>query len=251
MSQIRRLPFEGAINFRDIGGYPAGPGRQTRWGRIYRSDSLAELTALDLERLDALGLYGLIDYRLPEEVLAKPDRLPGGHGIRTLNPGFLPEKTQDMLERIGSGSITTDEVIAEVTHHYTLFAKRHITNYRAFFELVLEADGKPVLIHCTSGKDRTGWGVALMLLAAGCPDEVAAEDYVLTNTYRRDVRFLFKDAIASEALDVLTSARPVYIATALTELRRLHGPADDWMDVLDLDAADRRQLRALLTEPAS
>ena len=72
----RRLDFEGAVNFRDIGGYPAGAGRRTRWRTLYRADSLADLTPADLDRLDALGLRTLIDFRLPEERRAKPDRLP-------------------------------------------------------------------------------------------------------------------------------------------------------------------------------
>jgi protein-tyrosine phosphatase len=63
----RRLPFEGAVNFRDMGGYPAGAGRRTRWARLYRADNLGDLTPADLTRLDALGLRTLIDFRLPLE----------------------------------------------------------------------------------------------------------------------------------------------------------------------------------------
>ena len=39
----RRVKLEGAYNFRDLGGYPAINGRRTKWGRIYRSDSLTRL----------------------------------------------------------------------------------------------------------------------------------------------------------------------------------------------------------------
>ena len=38
-------------------------GRQTRWGRLYRSDTLHELTEPDVERLRALGLRTVIDLR--------------------------------------------------------------------------------------------------------------------------------------------------------------------------------------------
>ncbi|MGB2202542.1 MAG: tyrosine-protein phosphatase [Pseudooceanicola atlanticus] len=249
--QQRKLPFEGAANFRDLGGYPAGPGRQTRWHLVYRSDSLAELTEADLDRLDALDLFALFDFRLPDEAAQKPDRLPDGHAIRLANPGFLPENTDVMLARIRRGQITAAEVIAEVTGHYTLFAERHIANYRDYFRTLLEADGRPVLIHCTSGKDRTGWGSALTLLAAGCDDDTAARDYVLTDQYRRDVAFMFPGGVATETLDVLTSARRAYIDTALATLRRRHGPGNDWMAELGFDTADRQALQALLTEPTA
>lgn len=251
MTGTRRLPFEGAVNFRDLGGYPAGPGRRTRWRRVYRSDSLAELTASDLERLDALELYGICDFRLPGEARAKPNRLPARHRMQLINPGFLPENTQWMLDEIGAGRMTPERVTEEVTEHYRHFAARHVANYLPYFRMLIEADGRPVLIHCTSGKDRTGWGSALTLLAAGADDAVAEEDYVLTNDYRRDVRFLFRGGqAAAPILETLTSARPVYIRTALAELRRLYGRGDSWMEALPLDHSERVQLRALLSEPA-
>lgn len=250
MSEERRLPFEGAANFRDLGGYPAGADRRTRWGRVYRSDSLAELTEADVVQLSALDLFALFDFRLPEEAAAKPDRLPVGHSIRLSNPGFLPENTDVMLALIRRGEITAQEIIEEVTGHYVLFAEHHIANYRDYFRTLLEADSRPVLIHCTSGKDRTGWGSALTLLAAGCSDETAAQDYVLTDLYRRDVGFMFPDGIDAETMAALTSARRAYIDTALSTLRKRHGPGDGWMAELDFDRADRHALRGLLTEPA-
>ena len=53
MPPDRHVPLAGASNFRDFGGYPAAGGRQVRWGRLYRSDRLSELTATTFERLRA------------------------------------------------------------------------------------------------------------------------------------------------------------------------------------------------------
>lgn len=248
MTKVQKLPFEGAANFRDLGGYPAGANRRTRWHQVYRSDSLAELTNPDLTRLAALDLFALFDFRLPEEAAANPDRLPPDHAIRLANPGFLPENTETMLARVRSGTITPQEVVKEVTGHYVLFAERHIPNYASYFRALLEADGRPVLIHCTSGKDRTGWGAALTLLAAGCSDETAAQDYVLTDRYRRALGFMFPAGVNPETMHVLTSARRGYIDAALSTLRQRHGPGDGWMDELGFDATDRRALRRALTE---
>ena len=44
----RVLPLEGANNFRDIGGYRTGDGKTVRWGYLYRSDHLHNLTDKDL-----------------------------------------------------------------------------------------------------------------------------------------------------------------------------------------------------------
>src|SRR5271166_4913778 len=64
----RLLPLVGAYNFRDLGGYPTTDGRQTRWGRLFRSDTLHELTDEDLDAVRALGLVTVIDLRTPTEV---------------------------------------------------------------------------------------------------------------------------------------------------------------------------------------
>src|ERR1035441_6801299 len=42
-STDRLVPLEGAFNFRDLGGYAGAGGRATRWGRLFRSDTLHEL----------------------------------------------------------------------------------------------------------------------------------------------------------------------------------------------------------------
>lgn len=52
----RFLRLDGAPNSRDLGGYQTGDGRRTRWGRLFRSDGLGELTDPDRVRLARLGL---------------------------------------------------------------------------------------------------------------------------------------------------------------------------------------------------
>ena len=71
---LRRLPLEGASNFRDLGGYQASDGRQVRWGKVYRSGALDRLTDGDLAALSALGLRTICDLRHPEEQTAFPTR---------------------------------------------------------------------------------------------------------------------------------------------------------------------------------
>lgn len=242
----RRLPFEGAVNVRDLGGYPCRDGGRTEWRRVYRADSLADLTDADLESLERLGLYGLVDFRLDDERERKPDRLPPSHGLRLLQAGFLPRGTQDMLRDVADGRLSPEEIRAEVERHYRLFPQEHLPDYAAMFRLVIEADGRPVLVHCTSGKDRTGFGAALLLRAADVPDETIAEDYALTNAYRRDLRFMFGPQVSAAALETLTAAHPEYIRVALGELSRMHPQVESWLEAMGLDAAERRAARRLL-----
>lgn len=40
---------------------------------------------------------------------------------------------------------------------------------------------KPLVVHCTAGKDRTGVIIALLLSIAGVDDKAIAEEYALTD----------------------------------------------------------------------
>lgn len=246
----RLIALDGAVNFRDIGGYRTGTDRHLRWQRVYRSDSLAELTAADLQTLQGLGLYAISDFRLPLEREKKPDRLPEGHNMRLLTPGFIPRGTEEMLRQIFKGQLAAETIRAEVTRHYRLFATEHLGEYVSTFRMILEAEGRPVLLHCTSGKDRTGFGIALLMLAAGCDETAVTEDYLITNSYRRDIGFMFSADADPAAIEMLTAAQPEYIATALAALRQTHGAPDNWLATMGFDGEDRVVLRALLTEPA-
>src|SRR5260370_13163798 len=75
----RHVGLDGAVNVRDIGGYRSAYGLEVMRGRLFRGDSLSQLTPSDVERLDQLGLRTVIDFRTPGEVLLSgPDRLPYG-----------------------------------------------------------------------------------------------------------------------------------------------------------------------------
>ncbi len=247
----RRLDFEGAVNFRDMGGYPAGPGRQTRWHTLYRADSLADLTAADLERLHALGLRTLIDFRLPEERGAKPDRLPDGHTITIIEPGFVPAGTLEMLRLVHAGAIQPAEIERRVTAQYRLFGIDHLPEYRRVIEAAVGRDSYPLLLHCTSGKDRTGFGIAILLLAAGVPMDTVLEDYDLTNHYRRPVPHLFGPETSEAVSRLLLSAQTKYLEAAIDEMEKAFGSFDAYLAKgLGVDDAARARLVELLTEPA-
>lgn len=247
---VRRLPFEGAVNFRDIGGYPTLDGRVTRWNAVYRSDSLADLTPADLDRFAALGIRTLCDFRTEQERLRKPNRLPQGHGIQVAEISFIPTGTVNMLAAINAGEFGPEEIQQEVTTHYRKFVRDHGAEYRRMFELLLADDGLPFLMHCTSGKDRTGFGAASLLTALRVPRDQVVADYVMTNDFRRDIAHLFPNAISQPALQTLTSANARYIETALDEIEAAFGSEDAWLESMGVDGHRRRMLIDRLTVEA-
>jgi protein-tyrosine phosphatase len=71
----RRLPFEGAGNFRDLGGYPTSSGGTTKWNLVYRSDGLQNLTDTDLDHYESLGVRVVYDLRRDDERERLPNRV--------------------------------------------------------------------------------------------------------------------------------------------------------------------------------
>jgi protein-tyrosine phosphatase len=247
----RRLALEGAVNFRDLGGYPAGPGRRTRWRRLFRSDNLGALTQADVAEIADLGIAGLVDFRLEIERRMHPNRLPYG-GPRTLELGFLPVGTLEMLSRVRAGKITVAEIEAEVISHYRRFVTDHAEIYSRMIAFAADPSNHPLLIHCTSGKDRTGFGSAVLLRALGVPRETVEQDYLLTNQYIRDVSHLFGPQTPREIVDWLLSAQQSYIHAALDEIDARFGGIDGYLaEGLGVDPATRARLAELLTEEAS
>src|SRR5438046_88728 len=103
---IRRLPLEGAKNFRDLGGYRTFDGHYVRWGLVYRSNHLVNLTAKDFEYLNSLGIRLIRYVRSDRERARAPD-----HWVGT-TPEFLAvpigsnlitsPSAEDLISRIGA-----------------------------------------------------------------------------------------------------------------------------------------------------
>ena len=43
----RHQPFEGVVNFRDLGGYETTDGRRVKWGQVFRSGHLSSVSEKD------------------------------------------------------------------------------------------------------------------------------------------------------------------------------------------------------------
>src|SRR5688500_5815791 len=80
MPMDRLVPLEGALNFRDLGGYTGLDGRTVRWGRVFRSDALHTLSDVDRETLRSIGLRAIYDLRKSHERRKQPTALPANHG---------------------------------------------------------------------------------------------------------------------------------------------------------------------------
>lgn len=256
------LPFEGARNFRDLGGWPAAGGKTVRWGLLFRGPSTAGLTSpADRALLDSLGLKLILDLRSVKESERTPDLVPEGAGLIQQcalcaadghEIGFSPEDIA--LLRQTAPADAGEEGFLQGMYLQMLQGNRA---YQILFQ-ALEAGRAPLLFHCTAGKDRTGVAAMLILLALGTPDEAIHTDFALTNRYRRAAIDAY---VASHAEEIAADpARERYyqwtagvnpeLAPFVLETIRNHwGSAEAYLEAeYGLDSDRLARLRQMYTE---
>ncbi len=179
----REIKLQGSINFRDLGGYPAKDGKHIKWGKIYRSAEISNLTEQDLARLNTLSINRVFDFRGPMEVSKAPDRLPAT-AQRISLPAGSEQVGNDMsafmkaMQKAKSG----DSLMLTYYTGIEPFKDR----YKPIFNQLLNESGdSAILFHCTAGKDRTGIFAALLLYALDVDTAFIMQDYLASNNYIR------------------------------------------------------------------
>lgn len=184
----RRLPLEGTINFRDLGGYETTEGRRVKWGKVFRSDHLSRLTDRDIAFLQRMEIQCVCDLRTSAEAQKRPDRFPGdGPGtylhLPIDNLKFNPTTLFQRLKK-GDTSWLTPEFLID---GYILNLDQFAAVWREIFRRLADPHQLGLVFHCTGGKDRAGTCAALVLLALGVPQETVIRDHGLSNIFIADV----------------------------------------------------------------
>jgi protein-tyrosine phosphatase len=253
----RRLPVAGAANLRDLGGYTTRDGRALRWGVLYRSDALSDLSDQDVAYLERLRLRRVVDFRSATERERDPDRLPDGVTAvwqPIAGRGLDPRALQDQML---AGELSADQAAAWLIESNRAFVGEFRQVYARFLRELADPANLPTLFHCTAGKDRTGFAAALVLLALGVPRETAMNDYLLTNTFTQEttwrrlqmIRIMSLFRTNPDDVQPLFEARESYLGAAFAAIEQTPGATDAYLrDALGIDDALRAQLRANLLE---
>jgi protein-tyrosine phosphatase len=248
MERARLLPLVGAFNFRDLGGYPVAGGGATRWDRLYRSDTLHELTEGDIETLADVGLRTVIDLRTPEEVSRNGRGRLARSGAEYLNLSVLPTE--------GGESIAAPAPEAGMSERYLWYLEVGAGALVRAFEALADERSYPVVFHCTAGKDRTGVLASLVLEACGVDRDAIVTDYVLTEE-RLDLILerLRRDPHVGPRLENVARSRLAVEASAmegfLGGLDGRFGGLRGWATRAGLDGAVLDQIVRLLVEPVA
>ena len=237
----RHLNLSGASNFRDLGGYPTADGRTVRWRQIFRSNHLGHLTEDDAAVLRQLGVRSAFDFRGTEERTAAQCGMPE---ITVHSLPVEPTVVASLRAIVATGTpLSTDHAIAVMRESYSGYVQHNTERYRTLFKHLLE-DSAPLVIHCTAGKDRTGFACALILHTLGVSQDTISEDYLLTNRfYRRDPNH--STDLPDEIRQVLGSVQEAFLAAAFEAIDADYGDLETYLrEGLGLGKAERAHLEA-------
>ncbi|WP_322966147.1 tyrosine-protein phosphatase [Sphingomonas fuzhouensis] len=177
----RVLPLQGGRNFRDLGGYRTSDGRTVKWGLLYRSGQMHDLTPADYVALQKRGIRTVCDFRDTRERTAEPTLWPAGQRPKVLSDDYALDMRSLMLPG-DPATWTHEQVVTAMTATYPKLLAQFNGQYRRMFAELLAGDA-PLAFHCTAGKDRTGVAAALLLTALGVPRATIVADYLLSNQH--------------------------------------------------------------------
>jgi protein-tyrosine phosphatase len=256
----RVLAFEGIANFRDLGGYPTLDGRTVKWGKLYRSGTLADASRSDLEYLEDIKLSTLIDFRSSVEKEEEPNKLPEPLNFEIVEIPTLDDGNKAMIgevmERIESGNFdgfNPDHFMLEANRQ---FASTFTPQFSQFVHTILEANGEPVAWHCSEGKDRTGFAAAILLRILGVPQDLIMLDYMESKTHALEARSrdllmirIFSGSEAEEKIAVLMGVKKAWLEAAFDTIDARWGDFDTYVhEGLGLQENDISKLKATLLQ---
>jgi len=251
-------------NFRDAA--LAGSGA-LRPGVVFRSAQLSGHSPDDDHALLALDIRRVYDLRTADEAEHRPDHVPGPITVTLLD--VLADRPHSGAAAVASlvtakpdrasiaevnhvvGGGRAHELMLETYRHFVTLPSAH-ASYRALLRQIAGGDGAAV-IHCTAGKDRTGWAIALLQRLCGADLADIMDDYLGSNAPMEQAYRPLLDAFASEggdaeALADMIFVKPDYLEATISLMYREHGRLGDYLSgALGLDARTLSALRSRLT----
>ncbi len=256
--QNRKLIFDRAYNFRELGGIRSADGRAIHWGKLYRSSNLSMLSDTDQLFLEKLNIRRVVDFRLDDELTSKGyDKVRPDSGIRLIRMPIGDEKelkyTRDSML---SGEFHETDARELLKAEYRLYIKKFTPVLREWAHSLLVEENYPMVFHCSTGKDRTGVAAALVLLMLDVPMNRVMEDYLDTNRFTKDWVYFeigtmktigMVGKIDMDAVRVLYGAEKEYIEAAFAVMRDQYGSIDNYIEQgLQINEQDREKLKSIL-----
>lgn len=233
----RLLPLEGGTNFRDCGGYPAANGRRVKWNHLYRSGYMSNLSPADVGYLSNLGIKICCDFRGDKEQKNEPSVLPESTKIipLTIDTGDITS----YFKLASSGTDNLPDMSNMMADFNIKLVENYTEQYGAMLSQLLALKDGAFMVNCSAGKDRTGFGVALILMALGVPREAIMHDYLLSQKYflvNKEIKRIVKkyqkisnSHVDENLLRPLLETKESYLGAALDYIEKQYGTPEQYL----------------------
>jgi protein-tyrosine phosphatase len=241
------VPLEGGSNFRDFGGYRTSDGGTVRRGLVFRSAHLGGLTDTDRSALGKLGVKTIVDLRGVSEAAETP-HLISGLACKVVGAHIEPQLGEHLRAGLENGTLTPFVVMGLLTDHYRDYPRRCAPGFRTLFTTLSDGTHRPLVFHCTAGKDRTGFASALLLTLLGVHWDDVMEDYLRTNDLWTGHVGRYPELDIDTRAAIVEARRP-YLEAAFAAVREDYGSIEAFAEKsLGIDAKARDRLKAELLE---
>ncbi|KMQ52927.1 putative protein-tyrosine-phosphatase [Chitinispirillum alkaliphilum] len=251
------------LNFRDLGGCQTEDGQRVKRGVLFRSASLDSASKKDLLKLSSLGIRTICDLRAPVETRSRPDRILPDSSARYVKIPVVPRNIEYMCayRRLGgliSGKFRKIDFEELMIEQYGDFVLRFSAEFATLLKIVSCRENLPVLIHCTGGKDRTGFACALIQAVLGVSEKTIGDDYLMSNSSMagfeekmwKTIFFMRFFGITREKLLPLVEVRKHYLDNSFNTIRKEYTTLEDYLKKgLGLEKRYAAELRSFLVEP--
>ena len=239
-----RIELEKLNNTRDLTDITL-PHGHIKPGRLIRSGLLEKAIRSDLQWIrDNVSV--VVDFRSVREIFEAPD--PYVEGVERMHCPIIDDLAAGVSrdsksdeEALDLLKANPDSAMSYMCRMYERFVTSEAARrgYEAFVRKVLKNREKAVLWHCTVGKDRAGFGTAIVLEMLGADRETIISDYLETNRYiepdiKAMVNFFFgmienPDSDTETALRILFGARREFLEAAYAKVEEQYGSFDTYI----------------------
>lgn len=230
-------------NFRDLGGVPAGAGREFRRAVVYRTQALSGLSARAQTELLALGLTRVVDLRMEKERADLPTTVPPGIDVLVADvignvaasgaaAAGAAATGHDVQQAVSESPAGGKDMMFETYRNFIRLPAAQAA-YGAFARAVSSQDGT-LAVYCAAGKDRTGWAAAFLQNFAGVDEAMAIQEYAKSNEflvsrYAPRIESMRESGGDLDAFRALVAANPDYLAEGFSFMRARYGDIEGYM----------------------
>jgi protein-tyrosine phosphatase len=153
-----------------------------------------------------------------------------------------PTVVAALRARLQARALLSADALEIMRDSYRGYVRLNTHSFRELFTHLVDGEG-PLVIHCTAGKDRTGFACALILHALGVPEKVIGEDYLLTNRfYRRDPAA--SPDLPDEIRQAIGSVQTSFLAAGFETINERYGDLEGYFrEGLGLGTRERSELK--------